>query len=517
MDKKKSLLNVIVSIIFKILLLFGALLARRFLIKYVGNEANGLSSLYTSIIGFLAVAELGVGSAITYCMYKPIVQGKTEIVAALYHLFTKLYLIIGVIILICGFAIMPALPYLAKGYENFNVNLYLTFGMMLAATVLSYIFSSKTSLINAYKNNYITTTINSVGMLVQYVLQSVVVFFTRSFVLFLACTIISMILQWGVTEIFARIKYRTIIDDKEKVDADTKKEVVKNVKSIFMHKIGALLVNTTDSLIISSFIGIVILGKYSNYTTIVSAMTGIIVLLFTPLTSIIGQLCVVREKKDVLKYFNFFYVINFVVGVVFFLGYYSVIDDLIPLLFDEGLELSKPVSFVITLNYFIQYMRQAVFLFRDATGTFYYDRWKPLFEGLLNVPLSIGFVYLFSWLVGDEFAVVGVITATIVTNLTICHIVEPYVLFKHGLNAPVKQYYAKNYLCIIVFTCLLVLLNFCMQSIDNYWIELLVNGCIAIALAIIPTAAMILIDKNFRYFLAKIFSSIKAKLYRRTP
>ena len=90
MDKKKGLLNVIVSIAFKVLLLVGAILVRRYLIKYIGNEVNGLNSLYTSIIGFLAVAELGVGSAITFCMYKPIVEGDNDKVSALYGLFTKL-------------------------------------------------------------------------------------------------------------------------------------------------------------------------------------------------------------------------------------------------------------------------------------------------------------------------------------------------------------------------------------------------------------------------------------------
>lgn len=110
MDKKKGLLNVFVSIAFKVVLLVGALIVRRFLIKYIGNEVNGLNSLYTSVVGFLAVAELGVGSAITFCMYKPIVEGETQKVSALYHLFTKLYLIIGGIILAAGLIVMSFCP-----------------------------------------------------------------------------------------------------------------------------------------------------------------------------------------------------------------------------------------------------------------------------------------------------------------------------------------------------------------------------------------------------------------------
>ena len=256
MDKNKGILNISISIVFKLVLLIANILVRRFLIKYIGNEINGLNSLYISVLDFLSVAELGVGSAITFCMYKPIVDGDNDKVSSLYRLFTKLYLIIGAIILVGGCAVMPALPYLAKDYQNVDANLYLTFGLMLASVVLSYTFSSKTSLINAYKNNYITTTISSGGLLLQCVLQIVVLILTGSFVWFLVCRIIAVVLQWVVTEIITKFKYKDIVRNKQQVDAETKKEVTKNVKAIFMHKIGSMLVNTADSIIISTFIGI---------------------------------------------------------------------------------------------------------------------------------------------------------------------------------------------------------------------------------------------------------------------
>ena len=512
MDKKKGLINVIVSIIFKIILLVSGLLVRRFLIQYIGNEANGLYSLYNSIIGFLAVAELGVGSAITFCMYKPIVNGETQKVSALYNLFTKLYLIIGGVILAGGLIVMPFLPYFAKDYQSFEVNLYLTFGIMLLSTLISYLFSSKTSLINAYKNNYITTTINSVGMLIQYVLQIIVIIYTKSFFWYLICHIIAIAIQWVATEIIARIKYSGIMKDKSKIDNETKHSVVKNVKALFMHRIGGALVNTTDSIIISAFIGVVILGKYSNYTTIMISMTGVISLFFTPLTSIIGHLCAKGDLNEINKYYNFFYAFNFAVGTLFFLGYYGTIDNLITLLFGDGLEMSKMVSAVITVNYFVQFMRQATLLFRDATGTFYYDRWKPIFEGILNVILSIGFVYLGSWIFGAENAVIGVILATIVVNLLICYIIEPHVLYKYALHRPAKNFYIKNYSCIILFVLALITLNYCMISSDNQIFELLINGCISICISIIPTIILTLFDKDFRYYLSIFIIKIKNKI-----
>ncbi len=515
MDKFKSLLNVLVSVAFKLMLLVGAILVKRFIIQYIGNEVNGLNALYGSIIGFLGVAELGVGSAIIFCMYRPIVNGETQKVAALYRLFTKLYYIVGGIILAGGIIVMFFLPYLVADYESINQNLYLTFALMLVSVVISYLFSSKTSLINAYKNNYITTIISSSGLVLQYVLQIVVLVCTRSFVWFLACRIVAAIAQWAATEIVVRVKYRDVIAVKSTIDDETKKSVTKNIKAMFMHKIGGVLVNTADSVIISAFIGAVILGIYSNYTTIMTAMTDTIVLFFTPLTSVIGHMCVRQDETEIRRYFNFFHTLNFIIGVIFFLGYYAVIDDLITICFgsgDEDLIMSKSVSFIITLNYFIQFMRQATMLFRDATGTFYNDRWKPLFEGLTNVVLSIAFVYLFSYAFGESFAVVGVITATIITNILICHIVEPHVLYKYALHISAGKYYLKNYLYIALFAAVLIALNFCMVDIDNVWIELAVNACISIAVSLAVIVAAIVCDRDFRHYVCAFINKIKSKL-----
>lgn len=507
MDKKRGIKNVAVSIGFKVILTIAAIVVRRFVIHYIGNEVNGLNSLYTSLLDFLSVAELGVGSAITFCMYKPIVEGDTDKVSALYRLFTKLYFIIAAVIGIAAGCLMPFLKYLAKDYANAGVNLYLTFGLMLISVILSYCFSSKTSLINAYKNNYITTTISSAGQCIQDGLQILVLVLTKSFVWFLICRIISICLQWLATEIYARYKYGNIIKNRQKIDAETKKTVTKNIKAMFMHKIGYVLVNTADSIIISAFIGIVILGKYSNYTTIIVAMSSMLALCFAPLTSVIGHMFVEEGKESARKYCRFFHTLNFVLGMVFFLGYYAVVDNLIAILFGNDLELSHAIAMVITVDYFIQFMRQAVSLFRDATGTFYYDRWKPLIEGLINIGLSILFVCVFP----EDYRVVGVIVATIITNVLICHVVEPYVLYRHAFETSVKKYYLRNYLYIIVFVGAMFAVHFCMQHFENQWMELLVNGCISLAFSVPICVIVSLLNKDFRHHFRRLLEKLKRK------
>ena len=141
-------------------------------------------------------------------------------------------------------------------------------------------------------------------------------------------------------------------------------------------------------------------------------------------------------------------------------------------------------------------------MFREATGTFYNDRWKPLFEGLTNIILSVVFV---QWM-----GVVGVILATIITNILICHVVEPYVLYRHGFNSSPKKYYIQNYAMIGVFTLALVLLQVCMQGYDEPWKELLVNGLISVGMSLVICAFMFIFYRKSELF-AKMAGRVKGK------
>jgi Na+-driven multidrug efflux pump len=274
----------------------------------------------------------------------------------------------------------------------------------------------------------------------------------------------------------------------QKVTGTVKDEVLKNIKAMFMHKIGYLLVNTVDSVVISTFVGVVALGEYSNYTMVLTSMTEVLKLAFTSLTSVIGHLYVEASKAATKKYSEMFHLLNFMLGMVFFLGYYAVIDDLIAILFSSDLLVGKSVSFVITLNGFVQFMRQSTLLFREATGTFYNDRWKPLFEGLTNIVLSILFVH---WI-----GVAGVILATIFTNLLICHVIEPFVLYRNAFLISPRKYYLKNYGMMGLFAVALVVLQCCMQSYDSWWMEFFVNGFISLGISGCICVIVLLANRN---------------------
>ena len=496
MDKKKGILNVSVSIGFKLCTMVMALFVKRILINTCGNEVNGLNALYLSIIGFLSVAELGFGTAVTFCMYKPIVEKNDAQVAALYHLFQRLYLLIGGVILAAGLLILPWIHLFAKDYLQLEVNLYLSFGLMLISVVATYLFSAKMALFNAYKNNYITTAITSGGYVFQYVLQIAVLLLTKSFVGYLICRIVTALVQWGVTERLISKHHSKIIKTRATLDPELRDGLIKSIKAMMMHKVGYVLVNSVDSMVISIFVGVVALGEYSNYVTILASMTGVLSLVFTSLTSIIGHVYVSETKDTTCKYCEAFHLLNFMLGVGFFLGCYAIVDDLIAILFSADLIVAKSISFVIVLNSFVQFMRQTVLVFRDATGTFYNDRWKPLVEGVFNVIFSVLFV---EWI-----GVQGVIIATIATNLLICHVIEPYVLYKNAFDLSPIRYYWKNYGRIVCFIAALLMLNQCMVSVTNHWLQLLINGCISVGISLVVCIGAIFSNKHIGQYILKV-------------
>ncbi len=493
MDKRRGLLNIGTSISSRILLLLVALYIRRLLIISVGNEANGINALYGSVLGLLSVAELGVGSAIVFSMYSPIVEGDKRKVAALYCLYRKLYRIIGAIIFAAGLAVMPFLPRLMSDYNTLDINVYTTFFLTLISVVLSYLYGAKTSLIEAHKDNYITTGIATLSRLIRYALQIATLLIFRSFEIFLICQIIETVFVWGITDRVVKKLHPDIIAVRESLDSETSAEVTRNIKAMFMHKAGGILVGAVDGMVISAFIGVAVLGRYSNYTAVAAAATSIISLFFTPLTSVLGHLCASESETEIEKNFEHFYSLNFILGVTFFLGYFAVIDSVISILFGNDLLMPEVVSFVIALNSFTGYMRYSQLTFRDASGTFYYDRWKPVAEGLLNLVLSIALVKVLP----PEYAVTGVIAATIITTIVICDIVEPHILFKYVFKRSAKTFYIKNYSNILIFAVALVVIGKIRLSLSNTIVDIFANGCISLAVTAVTLLITGTIDKSF--------------------
>ncbi|MDE7287171.1 MAG: polysaccharide biosynthesis protein, partial [Lachnospiraceae bacterium] len=155
---------------------------RTMFIHHLGDTLNGVNGLYTNMLSVLSMAELGIGTALNYSLYKPVARGDIEKIKSYMQLYKKAYRIIGIVVAVLGIACSPFLPYIIKNSEGIPVrDLTLYYYIFLFNTVSTYFVSYKYSLINAEQKNYIQTNIITITKMITVLLQMVVIVVTGNF------------------------------------------------------------------------------------------------------------------------------------------------------------------------------------------------------------------------------------------------------------------------------------------------------------------------------------------------
>ena len=244
---RSGLINKVLQIIFPFVIRF-------LIIQILGAEYLGLDSLFTSILQVLNLAELGFSSAITYSMYKPIVENDKKLICALLNLYKKIYRIVGAVVLLIGLIVIPFLKYLIEGSIP-DTNIYVLYGVYLFNTVLSYLlFAYRTSILNAHQRNDIVTNIQFVANFVQYSLQIVALTVFKNYYMFAGIMCLATILNNTLIFIATNRKYPQYVPDGEVSDSQ-KKDIRKRVFGLMVYKICSTTRNSLDSIFISSMVG----------------------------------------------------------------------------------------------------------------------------------------------------------------------------------------------------------------------------------------------------------------------
>lgn len=407
---------------------------RTVLIYYMGAEYLGLNGLFTNIFNFLNLAELGIGSAIVFSMYKPIAEGDTEKVKALQALYKKYYSIIAIIVFALGIIIMPFIKYFINGEVKVDINIYLLFLLYLINTLGTYLSAHKRSLLFAYQRNDIENKVKTLSLIGMTLLQILVLILFKNYYIYFTVNIIFTILEAILVRAWANKLYPEINGKAETIDKDTKKEITKNVVALSMHKVGTVIVFSTDNILISAMFGLVLLGAYSNYYLVITSIMAIYSLLSNALSGSVGNLIATRDKEYVYKkysqintLFSLFTSFTTICMICLFQPFIK--------LWTGGGEylLSLPTVMLICLSYYLTKMRAATNIFKDSAGLFWENRIMPVAEAIVNLVASI----VLGLFMGINGVVLGTIISTIVAPLW----VEPKTLYKHYFNKNVWQYF----------------------------------------------------------------------------
>lgn len=502
---KSSLINFIFAMIGQGIGLVVSFIARIFFVKILGSEYLGLNGLFTNILTVLSLAELGVGNAITYSLYKPLAENDINKCNLLMQLYKKIYIIIGITILILGISLTPFLSIFIKEIPKIP-NINLIYILFVLNTAISYFYSYKRNLIIADQNRYIATIYRYGFYILLNIFQIIYLLLVKDYIGFLVIQIITTLLENILVSIKANKMYPYLREKKQfKLDNDTKKEIFNNTKAMMMHKIGGVIVNSTDNIILSRFVGLVAVGIYSNYYLIISALNLIFGQIFSSLTASIGNLCASSKKE---KQFEIFKHINF---LTFWIFSFSTISLLI--LFNPFIELwvgkeyifNFDIVLILAINFYISGLRKSVLTFREASGLFQKDKYKSIIEAIINLVTSI--------ILAIKFGTFGVFLGTFISSVTTCVWIEPYVLYKYGFNKKLSLYF-RTYFKQLSLTILIAIVTYLLCSIIkfNIYISFTIKALICL---IIPNTILYLIyrkTENFQYFYDKIFSKIIKKL-----
>ncbi|MGE6203831.1 lipopolysaccharide biosynthesis protein [Guptibacillus hwajinpoensis] len=457
---KNSIRNILVALIGQGLGVIITLVTRLIFVKYLNVEYLGINALFMNIIAVLSLADLGIATAMVFSLYKPIAENDTKQITILMQLYKKIYSYIGLTVFLIGILILPFLDIFIKGEPGID-NLGFIFFLYVLNAASTYLFTYKRSLIIADQKQYISTIFMYSRIIVVNLFQIFILVYTQNFILYLLVQFVFIFLEnWLISHLANRMYPFLRNKTKEKLDEYTLGNIKKNIKAMMIHRIGSIVVFNTDNIILSSYIGISIVGLYSNYLLIINTVNNLIGQIFSSITASIGNLGVLEEGKVLNDRFSTANFVGFWIFGFSSICFYILLNPFINLWIGEKYTFDMLVVLVISINFYINGMRQATLTFRTALGLFWYDRYKPIYETIVNLVASIVLV--------QYLGILGVIIGTIMSTLFICTWLEPFILYKYGFKSNLKEYFLK-YLIYTMVLILAALLTILIVSFINFF------------------------------------------------
>lgn len=427
--------NATVAMCSRILAMLAGFVARVVFTHTLSEEYVGINGLFTDILNVLALSELGVGTAITYALYKPISEGNTEKQKSLMRMYRNFYRGVAGMVLLLGLLLVPFLGYLFRDQPKVE-HLTLIYLLYLANSVLSYVFVYKRTLVDAHQLSYIGVLYQTMSWFAQSLMQIGVLLFTGNFMLYVSvmavCTVANnLCISAKANRLYPYLRDR----EAERLPEEERRGIFRNIRAMLMHKTSTVIVNSTDNLLLSALVGIRSVGCYTNYFLIIGSIQQVLVQMFGGITASVGNLGVESDSRRVKKIFEAtFFMGQWVYGMVA-ICLYEVLNPFVELFFGRQYVFPKYITLVLCLNFYITGMRQPTLIFRDSLGVFWYDRYKSLAEAVINLGVS--------WILGKYMGTIGVFIGTTVSMVTTSLWVEPYMLYRHKLECSVKGYFLR--------------------------------------------------------------------------
>lgn len=507
---KNSARNLMYGFMAQIIVLLLNFVVRAVFIRCLDSVYLGVNGLFTNILTVLSLAEMGFGTAMVYSMYKPLAEDDTEKLSALMQLYRKVYTVIGIVVALLGISIIPFMDYIIKDKPDIE---YLTFIylMYLSNTVVSYLFFAyKRSILNADQKAYLVSKYRYIFAIVKTSVQIVVLIVFRNFIMYLLIQILCTIIENIAISRTVNKRYPFLVKAvKIKLEKSELQRIKEDVKALILSNIARVALNGTDNIIISSMVGVLWVGKLSNYTLITGSLVMVLSQISTAITGSVGNF-VASEKRD--RQYLLFKKIDFL--NFWFYGFSMIAlavlaNPFISIVFDKKLILSQTVVCVIAINFLVEGMLQSLWTFRTTMGLFTQGKYRPLFAATLNIVVSI--------VLAKYIGILGVLLGTTISRVFVNAWYDPYIIFKHGLQVSVRGYYMEYLKRIVIVGVTLISLLGLRNIIFINGVNIIKFIAMMGITAIVPNVVFLAIyykSEEFQYFKEMLMKSVNGIIMR---
>lgn len=384
---------------------------RTAMLYLLGVEYLGLNSLFTSVLSVLNLAELGVGSAMVYSMYRPIAEDDTRRICALMRLYKIYYRVIGLVVCVLGLLLVPFLPRLVSGSVPPDVNLYVLYLLNLSATVFSYwLFAYRGSILQAHQRNDVASKVTLVTDAVKYLIQFAVLAVFRSYYLYVMAILATQVLNNILTAVVAGRMYPEY-RPRGSLGRAERRSINRRIADLFTAKVGSVVVYSSDTIVISAFLGLSALAIYQNYYYIFTAVTSAVTIVFTSVRAGLGNSIIVDGKEKVFADFQKFLLIIAWIASFCCACFLCLYQPFMELWVGPDLLLDFGIVICLVVYFYVHCMNVFLNSYKDAAGMWHEDRFRPLVEAFVNLFLNIVLV--------QHIGLYGVVLSTILSMLLV--------------------------------------------------------------------------------------------------
>ena len=503
--KRKIIRNSLASILANVINIVIGFLAQKIFVRLLGVEYLGLNSLFSNIISMLAIFELGIGSAITFSLYRPLAKDDKTTIKALMGFYKKAYRIIAIIVTVVGTAITPLLPFLIKEV-TIDINIYVVYLMFLADVVCSYLLTYRRSILYADQKNYQISYIHIGYLAIMNALQLGILAITHNYYLYLGIKIAMRIVENLAIHFVVRKLYPYLNNlENAKLDKKLEKDIFKKIKALLFHKIGSFIVLGSDNIIISKFIGLVEVGLYSNYYLIYKAGEQLIGQAISALTPTVGYKLATEESEKSFGAFQKTRFAGFCMACFAATLYFTCMQPFVAVWLGEEYLLSILVLAMIALNLFQHIQRYAFSTFKEAAGIYHEDRFIPLIESVLNIVASIILLKI--------FGLAGVFMGTTISGLALWCYSYPRFVYKNLFKRSYWQY-AKETVGYIVVFLVCAALSYLATGLFHFESNI-ATVVVNVIVSVLMTGAVIVVTLHKSYGLRFFVSKTKSVIVRK--